>query len=118
MYKRWVRRMPAQKAIVALAHRLLKVVHAVMTSGTPYQELGATYHDERDRAQIVLRAVRRLEKLGYRVTVSPPHQTTPTRYPTPASGAWGTWVVAHPRMANVGGLGWYALAPVWDFRGR
>ena len=81
LYKRWVRRMPAQKAIVALAHRLLKVVYAVMTSGTPYQELGATYHDERDRAQIVLRAVRRLEKLGYRVTVQPATPDDPDSLP-------------------------------------
>lgn len=52
-YRRWVKRMPAKKAIVALAHRLLVIVYHVLTTHTPYQELGATDHDARDRFQIV-----------------------------------------------------------------
>ena len=32
LYRRWVRRMPAQKAITALAHRLLIIVYQVMVS--------------------------------------------------------------------------------------
>lgn len=71
LYRRWVRRMPATKAIVALAHRLLIIVVHVMTTGEPYHDLGPTYHDARDRAQIVRRSVRRLERLGLRVTVEP-----------------------------------------------
>ncbi len=60
LYRRWVRRMPANKAITALAHRLLIIVYHVLVSGQPYQELGPTYHDERDRTRIVHQAVRRL----------------------------------------------------------
>lgn len=71
LYRRWVRRMPAQKAITALAHRLLIIVYQVMVTGLPYQELGPAYHDDRDRTHIVHQAVRRLERLGYRVTVEP-----------------------------------------------
>ncbi len=63
--------MPAQKAITALAHRLLIIVYQVMVTGLPYQELGPAYHDDRDRTHIVHQAVRRLERLGYRVTVEP-----------------------------------------------
>ena len=69
LYRRWVKRMPAKKAIVALAHRILVIVYHVLTTREPYQELGATYHDARDRTQIVHRAVQRLTRLGYRVTV-------------------------------------------------
>jgi transposase len=71
LYRRWVKRMPAKKAIVALAHRLLVIVYHVLTTHAPYQELGATYRDARDRAQIVSRAVQRLHRLGYRVTLEP-----------------------------------------------
>ncbi len=71
LYRRWVKRMPAKKAIVALAHRILVIVYHVLTTREPYQELGATYHDARDRTQIVHRAVQRLTRLGYRVTVEP-----------------------------------------------
>ena len=71
LYRRWVCRMPMKKAIVALAHRLLVIVVHVLTDGQPYQDLGPTYHDARDRNQIVHRAVHRLEKLGFRGTVEP-----------------------------------------------
>jgi transposase len=79
LYRRWIRRMPLKKAIVALAHRLLVIVVHVLTDGQPYQDLGPTYHDARDRNQIVHRTVRRLEKLGFRVTVEPAD-------PLPATG--------------------------------
>ncbi len=37
------------------------------------------YHDARDRSQILQRAIRRLERLGYRVTVQhPPEPGTDT----------------------------------------
>ena len=71
LYRRWVRRMPANKAITALAHRLLIIVYHVVVSGQPYQELGPTYHDERDRTRIVHQTVRRLARLGFRVTLEP-----------------------------------------------
>jgi len=71
LYRRWVKRMPAKKAIVALAHRLRVIVYHVLTPREPDHELGATYHDARDRTQIVHRAVQRLTRLGYRVTVEP-----------------------------------------------
>jgi len=82
LYRRWVRRMPMKKAIVALAHRLLVIVVHVLTDGQPYQDLGPTYHDERDRSQIVHRTVHRLEKLGFRVTVEPVEPADPL----PATG--------------------------------
>lgn len=71
--------MPMKKAIVALAHRLLVIAVHVLTDGQPYQDLGPTYHEARDRSQMVHRAVHRLEKLGFRVTVEPAD-------PLPATG--------------------------------
>ena len=71
LYSRWVKRMPKKKALVALAHRILIIVYHVMTTAEPYQELGVTYHDERQRTQIVHRAIRHLERLGLHVTVDP-----------------------------------------------
>jgi transposase len=81
LYRRWVRRMPMKKAIVALAHRLLVIVVHVITAGQPYQDLGPTDHDERDRIQIVHRTVHRLEKLGFRVTVEPRDPAAPPACP-------------------------------------
>ncbi len=82
LYRRWVRRMPMKEVIVALAHRLPVIVVHVITASQSYQDLGPTYHDERDRIQIV--TVYRLEKLGFRVTVEP---RDPAAWPTcPATG--------------------------------
>jgi hypothetical protein len=36
-----------------------------------YRELGGNYFDERDRTSVERRLVRRLQKLGYNVTIQP-----------------------------------------------
>ena len=38
----------------------------------PYQDLGGTYFDERQKANVVNRLTRRLEKLGYAVSITAP----------------------------------------------
>jgi transposase len=60
-----------KKAIVALAHTLLVIVYHVLSEETDYQELGGNYFDQRDRQAIQKQLVRRLEKLGYDVTLAP-----------------------------------------------
>jgi hypothetical protein len=51
----------AKKAIVAVAHSLLRIIYHLLAHDCPYQELGAHYLDQRDREQIERRLVRRLE---------------------------------------------------------
>jgi transposase len=38
---------------------------------TTYQELGGNYFDERNRQRVEQRLVRRLERLGYQVSLEP-----------------------------------------------
>jgi transposase len=70
-YHRIARRRGKKKAIVAVAHKLLVIIYHVLSTKTPYDELGADYFDQLDRARIERRAVQRLEQLGYTVTLSP-----------------------------------------------
>jgi transposase len=56
---------------VAVAHTLLVIVYHILAEETDYQELGSNYFDERDRQAIQKQLVRRLEKLGYDVTLAP-----------------------------------------------
>jgi transposase len=42
-FQRLVRRMPPQKAVVAVMQSLLLVIHAVLAADTPYRELGPDY---------------------------------------------------------------------------
>lgn len=63
-----------KRALVAVAHSILVVVYYVLSRHVSYQELGGNYFDERERQMVEKRAVRRLEKLGYQVQLTPLQQ--------------------------------------------
>jgi transposase len=73
-YRRLAARRGAKRAAVAVAHSLLVMVYALLTQHVTYHELGGQYFDERDRQSVQRRLVRRLEALGYAVSLQP---TTP-----------------------------------------
>jgi transposase len=70
-YYRLSGRRGAKRAIVAVAHRILTAAYYMLIRREPFRELGATYLDERNKARVVKGATRRLEQLGYRVTLEP-----------------------------------------------
>jgi transposase len=70
-YRRLVARRGKQRALVALGHSILMMVYYLLTRGTTYQELGPNYFDERERSLVERRLVRRLERLGYQVSLQP-----------------------------------------------
>ncbi len=61
--------MGKKKALVAVAHRLLIVLYHMLREGRPYEEREAPVMAERQRVKAGNRLVRRLESLGFRVTV-------------------------------------------------
>lgn len=70
-YRHIAARRGRRRALVALAHTLLTIVYYVLKRQEPYRELGGNYFDERDRTSVERRLVRRLQKLGYNVTLQP-----------------------------------------------
>lgn len=70
-YRRLVRRQGKLKAIVAVAHRLLRVIYHVLRDQEPYRELGPDYVPPRDPERQTRRHIHRLEQLGYTVTLTP-----------------------------------------------
>ncbi len=70
-FRRLVARRGKQRAAVAVGHTILIIVYHLLTAGTTYQDLGPDYFDERNRRAVEHRLVRRLEGLGYRVTLEP-----------------------------------------------
>lgn len=70
-YRRLVGRRGKKRALVAVAHSLLIVIYHVLQTGQPYKDLGLDYFDKLDAARIVKTHVRRLEGLGYKVTLAP-----------------------------------------------
>ncbi len=70
-YHRLARRRGKEKAAIAVAHSLLVVIYHVLRTGQPYQELGVDYFDRLDSARVERHHVRRLEQLGFTVTLTP-----------------------------------------------
>jgi len=68
-YRRLAARRGAKRALVAVAHTILIIAYYIIHDGTTYQYLGSNYFDDRDRQATLRRSVKRLERLGYKVTV-------------------------------------------------
>ena len=70
-YRRLAVRRGAKRAALAVAHTILVLVYALLTRQDAYHDLGGQYFDERDRQAVERRLVRRLEALGYAVSLQP-----------------------------------------------
>ena len=68
-YHRLAARRGAKRAILAVAHSILVIIYHLLRDGTTYRDLGGNYFDERNRQATVRRAARRIEALGYKVTL-------------------------------------------------
>jgi transposase len=68
-YHRLAGRRGRKRAIIAVAHTLLTIIYHVLHTGGTYRELGGNYFDERNRQVALRRAIHRIERLGYQVTL-------------------------------------------------
>lgn len=58
-----------KRAVVAVAHSILVIAYHILKDGTVYNDLGPNYFDQRSKEATTRRAVKRLEGLGYTVTI-------------------------------------------------
>jgi transposase len=70
-YQRLSIRRGGKKATIAVGHTLLVIIYQLLSQDKDYEDLGGNYFDEWDRQAVKKRLVRRLEKLGYEVTLEP-----------------------------------------------
>ncbi|HUC42066.1 MAG TPA: IS110 family transposase [Gemmatimonadales bacterium] len=70
-FRRVLRHRGPKKAIVAVAHALLRAAYHVLAAHTVYRELGADYCDRQHRQRVTRRAIQLLERQGYHVTLKP-----------------------------------------------
>lgn len=68
-YRRLTGRLGPKRAAIAVAHSILIIAYHVIREGKPYQELGATFYDQRSPKAVVRRLTQRLEGLGFQVTL-------------------------------------------------
>jgi transposase len=60
-----------KRAMVAVAHSTLETAYYVLSRKQPYRDLGGNYFDQRNPAVVLKRLLKRIENLGFQVTVVP-----------------------------------------------
>jgi transposase len=70
-YRRVASRRGKKRALVALGHTILIIIHTMLKNGTTYHDLGSDYFDRLDQTRLTRSLVRRLERLGHKVSLQP-----------------------------------------------
>ena len=70
-YHRLAGRRGKKRAIMAVAHSILVIAYHMLKNHLPYEDLGADYFDKRRPETTSKRLVRRLEQLGFHVSLQP-----------------------------------------------
>jgi transposase len=70
LYRRTAGRKGKKKAAIVVAHAMLRIAYYLLTRKEMYVDLGEDYFDKQRQVSIVRHSVRRLENLGYTVTIT------------------------------------------------
>jgi transposase len=74
-YRRLAFRRGKKRALIALSHTILVIAYHVIARGEDYRELGGDYFDRTSHESLKRQLVRRLERLGQKVTLEPEAST-------------------------------------------
>ena len=69
-YRRLSKRRGSKRAAVAVGHSILVMYYQMMKTGGLYEEKGAEYFQQGDQPRLQAQLVRRLEQLGYQVSLA------------------------------------------------
>ena len=70
-YRRLAKRMSGKKAMLAVAHKILTIGYTLLRKREAYREPDLTVRDARRTEQLVVQMQRRIERLGYKVSLEP-----------------------------------------------
>jgi transposase len=68
-YHRLVVRRGSQRAAMAVAHSMLVAIYRMLLDGAHFEDLGPDHFDERRKESLVRNSVRKLQELGFKVTL-------------------------------------------------
>jgi transposase len=71
LYRRLAARRGAKRATIAVAYNLLVIAYYILRDGTCYRDLGPDYFDRLNPEGLRRRLTKRLEGLGFKVTLEP-----------------------------------------------
>lgn len=63
-------RMDKPKAVTATAHKLARLIYAMLTKGEEYTDQGQDYYEERYRERVLHQLNKRAEKLGMKLVAT------------------------------------------------
>lgn len=69
-----------KKAALAVAHRMLIIAWHIIQDGTVYEELGGNHYDRLHPDRSARRLIKRLEQIGFQVTVEKAPESAPMPY--------------------------------------
>jgi transposase len=70
-YRRLVGRRGKKRALVAVGHSMLVIFYHLFKAGTRYADLGADFFDRLEPERLTRYYIKRLERLGHKVTLEP-----------------------------------------------
>jgi transposase len=62
--------MDKPKAVTAAAHKLARLIYAMLTKGQAYSDQGRDYYEERYRERVLHQLAKRAEKLGMKLVMN------------------------------------------------
>lgn len=77
-YRRVRSRRGHHRAVIAVAHAQLEIIHTLLSRGELYTDLGSDFFERQQQEQITRRAIRTLEKLGHQVILKDTTAALPT----------------------------------------
>ncbi len=66
-FRRLCSRMDKPKAVTAAAHKLARLIYALLTKGEQYTDQGQDYYEQRYRQRVLANLARRAQQLGMRI---------------------------------------------------
>jgi transposase len=82
LYRRTASRKGKKRAGIVVAHAMLRISYYLLTRKEMYVDLGEDYFDKQREQSIVRHSLRRLESLGYIVSLKEPEASNPVDPPT------------------------------------
>ena len=76
-YRRMCARLDKSKAITAAAHKLARLIYAMLTKGSEYVDRGQAYFEERYRERVLHHLKRRAADLGFSLQPMAEHENSP-----------------------------------------
>ena len=110
-FHRIAARAGVKKAAVAVAHRILMLAYYIIRDGSVYQEAGGDIYDRRNPERTAKRLARRLQRIGFEVTITPVPRSPRPPHSSPIPGqtcakcnAWGIACIhVRPRKSKTRG---------------